>query len=63
MPKSSSRTLSSAAMYLTYSDRSSRSVEAEVHHGSSRHLSPTTANGISAVSGIACENSTSARGM
>jgi hypothetical protein len=34
-----------------------------VHHGSSRHLSPTTANGINAISGIACDISAMARGM
>ena len=46
-PTSASRTRTSAATYLAYSDSSSRSVAPLVHHGSSRHLSPTTANGIS----------------
>src|SRR6202040_1736882 len=62
-PASASDTRTSAATYLAYSDSSSRKVAPLVHHGSSRHLSPTTANGISAISGIACDNSTMARGM
>ena len=63
MPISASPTRTSAATYFAYSDSSSRKVVPLVHHGSSRHLSPTTANGISATSGIACDISTIARGM
>src|SRR6202044_1456719 len=62
-PASPSRTRTSAATYFAYSDSSSRTVVPLVHHGSSRHLSPTTANGISAISGIACDSSTIPRGM
>src|ERR1700723_321943 len=62
-PASANRTRTSAATYFAYSDSSSRTVVPLVHHGSSRHLSPTTANGISATSGIACDSSTIARGM
>ena len=41
----------------------SRTVAPLVHQGSSRHLSPTTANGMRAISGIACDNSRIARGI
>src|ERR1700761_1332316 len=62
-PASASLTRTSTATYLTYSDSSSRKVEPLVHHGSSRHLSPTTANGINVTSGIACDISAIARGI
>src|SRR6202012_5012389 len=62
-PASASRTRTSTATYLTYSDSNSRNAAPLVHHGSGRHLSPTTANGTSAISGIACDISTMARGM
>ena len=42
-PRPARRTRTSAATYFRYSDRNSRNVALLVHHGSSRHFSPTTA--------------------
>src|SRR5246127_5477958 len=43
MPRSARCTRGLAATYFTYSDSTSRKVGPPSYHGSSRHLSPTTA--------------------